>query len=297
MLEKNDEAIQKIGKMYKKELAHFTRSRLAVFKLVPRYFKYDKLNKRTLPPRSVRIEAFYSIYEDGETNYYRYYTTKRHGRKDEMIYAPNFLVFNEKGYLTVKEDQPDLFMFLLKNSRRALNKNLDPSKKAIFYLEDRKTEATERASKKKQLAAVNNLIWGEEGLSDDVIRQVSKTYGIPNVDAQGIDQVKESLEKKVQGNPSLFLEKKQLGPDMEIRALIQDACDQNIIVYKATQDAASWNIIGHDGKEIRLCLVRPGENKNDRLVTYLREVDQSDSISLIEELVAERKKVNKKELA
>ncbi len=295
MLEKNGKPIENLRSIPKiaEYLEYFENSKkVAIFELVPKYFKYDTLNKRKLNPRSFHIENFFDILEDSQTVRYLYYENKTRMGDDDFRYSPNFISFNDKGVIVVPKEKPELFVFLMLHTRRAQSKNADPTRMAHFYLVDSKLEAKEKAEKKKQLAQVNHMVWND-GIDEDVLKTIAKTYQIRNVDDMSLDEVRGHLDKLVTKNPSIFIEKQAMGKDVETRALVQTAVDLGVLVFKKSKTSAQWFFRSDAGTDSHLCHVRGGETPMDRITTWLLEHDEGDNIGRLEEVIVDKKRVEK----
>lgn len=294
MLARNGETIKDLKGEFPKDEKHYHHNQTATFELAPKYYKRDITNGRNLYPSSFSIENFYSVLKDGKSDEYVYFKSQRKDKNGDPVYTPGIISFR-KGRIVVPKSELDFFIFLMNHPRRAQSKNNDPNRNAFFYLVNHKQDAIEIANKKQQIAKVTGMIWND-GLPEDTLRTVAKTYQIPSVDALSIEEVKVHLDKKAQANPSIFLESKGLGAEMEIRALIQDARDYKLLIFKKDKSGADWNIVNDHGKAVHLIAVRAGEDEYARLAKWLLHQDESGTIDRIQEMVARKKKKGKKQL-
>jgi hypothetical protein len=270
----------------------------AVFKLAPRLIKYDKKNKRKAAPRSFGFDPFYVINVDGnqtEIRYYKHRNPRQRGNVTFEEFTPGELAFDTRGELTINVMDKDMFLFLYYHPRNSSSPYKDEKKAAWFYLENKEEEASVLASKKRKQTMAENLIWDDRnGLSEDALRELAKSYKMQGVDSATMDQVRLYLDPLAKKDPEQFVQDTH-GANIEVKALIQDAVDFRLIAYK--KDKKRWYTLTENGKtDDSLCEVRMQEDHYDRLVKFMVSIDDTGILEYLKEKVAEKQKEVEKEL-
>jgi hypothetical protein len=295
MLEKNDYPVD-IKKERKSIIGKVGRKKVVTFKLVN---SLSKVNKETGRRQYKRRHAFETAYvtndKDGNSEEYRYYKTKNQRGKNgtnDIRYTPEFVMF-EDGLLHVnlgdsQNENLDLFQFLMNHPRRANNNKGEGVKRPLFYLIDENQEALEYALKKQASSEMDNLLWNPSNrLSDEDLYTIAKALRIPNVEDMNIQRVQTSIEKACKGNPQRFLNMRTIDDETAMRAVIQGAVENNILLFDSVR--SSWTFIDGESK-VQLCTVRKTDDERTTLVHHLKQNDDLDYFSRIKELVHESKK-------
>jgi len=295
MLEKNDYPVD-IKKERRSIIGKVGRKKIVTFKLVN---SLSKTNKETGKKVYKRRHAFETAYvtndKEGNSEEYRYYKTKSQKGKNgtnDIRYTPEFVMF-ENGLLHVnlgdgQNENLDLFQFLMNHPRRANSNRGDGVKRPLFYFVDENQEALEYALKKQASSEMDNLLWNPANrLSDDELFTIAKALRIHNVEDMNIERVQTSIEKQCKSNPQRFLNLRKMDDETVMRAVIQDAVENNILLFDNIR--SSWTFVDGDSK-VQLCTVRKTDDERTTLVHHLKQNDDLDYFSRIKEMVHDAKK-------
>jgi hypothetical protein len=288
MLLKNGEQFEakKTGSLSMPKDAKFP----AVFKLAPRLVKFDKKNKRDSKPRSFGFDPFYVISVDGnqvEFRYYKYKNARQRGAVTSEEFTPGEISFDSRGEITVNVTDKDLYLWLYYHPRNSKSPFKDDRKAAWFYLENKEAEAEVKADKRRKQTMAENLVWdSRNGMSEDGLREIAKSYHMPNADQASVDEVRLYLDPLAKKDPDKFISDTN-GANIEIKALVQDAIDLKLISYR--QDKKKWYTLTESGKtDDVICEVRMQEDSRDRLVKYMVSIDDTGILEYLKEATQEK---------
>jgi hypothetical protein len=195
--------------------------------------------------------------------------------KDEgsKRYTPDKIVFTS-GTLIVRQEHPDLYEFLRNSPWTEKEGNLKPLFREVNPLGD----SQERITKEKQLNRAKRMILDDEVVPEITLRRVLASTG-DNGDYD-IDIVRDRLLTIAEKDPVGFV--KMIGSkDTELKALITDLCDKNIIGFNPDKKQWQWGEKTKDsGNQIVACPA--GKNETDWLIdTLLREEQILKSFKLL----------------
>ncbi len=280
-----------INKGFKKEFAEEfesldKKSTTVIFRLVSSIY-----DGKTRVPRSYSIPSEVTVFEGGgDSSEYVYYKTKKDkvvGGVMQTIYEPSIVTFGSRGEIMLDvEREADLFIFLMKHSRRALAANGDGVRKPIFYLVDKTKEAKEKVAKKQAVIQMQKYLYDPESrLKDEDLLTIARALRVPNIDAEtDIAFIQTSIEDKVKRNPQLFLDMKEVGDEVQMRANLQLAIEANILFLNTR--TFRWELKDTDsGKKADLAVVRKNEDAMARLVYWLKHTDDNDHYGKVMELL------------
>lgn len=271
----------------------------AVFKLAPRLIKFDKKNNRKAVPRSFGFDPYYIIPIKGNQVEFRYYKHKNARTRGAVTideFTPGELSFDTRGQITVNVTDKDLFLFLYYHPRNSSSPYKDEKKAAWFYLENKEKEAANKADTRRKQTMAENLIWDSKaGLSEDSLREIAKSYRMPNVDQCSLDEVRLYLDPLAKKDPDKFVADTH-GANLEVKALVQDAVDFRLISFK--KDKKKWYTLTESGKtDDVICEVRMQEDPYDRLVKFIVSIDDTGILEYLKEKVVEKQSVVEEEVA
>jgi hypothetical protein len=244
-----------------------------IFRLTKKHIKYDKVNEKSVAPRSFFVLAKSEFIVpnsnegkfEGETEITFY--TKIDKRDNSVTFIPQYSTeFSGRGDLTLDVNRnSDLVFFLMHHPRCATSPFKDDKKSPFFYLEDKKKDAKINLSiQALKLEAQSMVIKDEpEGLGEAKLRVLGGSYNIPNSDTVDIEVLKESLYVFATNKPKDFIESVS-SPTTAKLAVIQKAIDMGIIRYSPEKTA--WE--GMEGSEVvsEICKVSLGAKPKDRLL-------------------------------
>lgn len=181
-------------------------------------------------------------------------------------------------YILNKDDDADIIFFLLYVSQSLKNKHI--------YEVDRRRESKEKAKKATVAAEAQFLLYHEtspispESIgSDDAIRQIAMSFGLPGVIDKHIDEVRNELWDKIlvkEGTRDKgefgfegFIKATKRMQDTSKRAIILTAVEHGFLYYKDFR----WYIQVKGTAERELCNVPSGHEpkKNEYLIAYILE--------------------------
>lgn len=288
MLQKDGEVIRKgFRNLFKEEFDLIDKKDTrVVFKLINSIH-----NGKDRIPRSYSIPTETRVFDEGgdasEYVYYHSKQTKVVNGVMQDIFSPGLLTFSPRGDFSVDiEKDPDLFIFMMKNSRRALGKNGDGTRKAIFYLEDKTAESKERVAKRAASIQMQKYLYDPEArLSDDKLRTIAQALRVAGIDENtSIELVQTSIEDKVKNNPQLFLGMKEFGAEVQMRANLQQAAERGILSFNTK--TYRWILVDSDsGNKADLAVVKKTEDTMAALVYWLKNTDDNDHYGKIVELL------------
>lgn len=293
MLHKNEKSFSPKKGDFEKYTPH------AIFRLANRLIKSNpnKKNSRKSVPRSFSIEPFFNATDpnSGEQVFIRYFKSQAARTVSAVSfvdYQPVELAFEHDAELKIM-DNKELWWFLYNHPRQVSSPFRDHSKAAMFYLEDKAQEATDRAKISRRRAQAMQMIWTD--LEENEVRDILKGYGQPKVDDLSEDQVRGFLEQRIKPtagsnitkNLNDFLERAG-GASMTIRAQIQDAIDLKIIIYN--DKSKTWNHTKPDGTASGMICSSPNPlTRLEDLAVFLRERDKNNNLEYIISEIASKK--------
>jgi hypothetical protein len=212
-----------------------------------------------------------------------------------------------RGNLTVFDHQPDLYRFLQLHPLLAGGENRDPDKMARFK-EIKFDEIHNTRVLNNQLAfEAQAYIYDERmKLTDDQLKDVLSSYGVPDVGAMKQREVASRLLDYILGErgvshtlagPDVFLNKvKGIGaPDLRVAVIVQKALDSQVIGYNSSTRDWIWGKATRDSGGIITRQPQGTKEGKDWFAEWLRTKDTSGVLNQMEHRVNETRSTIKHE--
>lgn len=168
------------------------------------------------------------------------------------------LTFN--GSLFLEEKDKDLIFYLIFKS---------PSYKRIFEIESQAKDAKAIADQTREDILVKQHIYGNSPVNNDKdLRSIAKALNVPEVDyIQELDVVRREVLKLATENKGYFLELIENKKEIHLKAVIQQAIDERIIMFDDKK--CHWVYPDKDHVLIELRVHQAGE-KRSHIENYLK---------------------------
>lgn len=295
LLDKEKKDVVKLDEKFAKKYASLIATKNFIFKINKSYITVGAVKDRSggvrnLVPRSISHEPFFFFTDKNgtrkELRYASMQRPKQVGNEIIQEYMPDEIVF-DNGELMVRNDI-DLLYFLMKHPlcENEGNEFRDKYKQHEFYYEDNATMAKIRMQERETLQRSYERIFSGYATSytETQLKELSKSYGISDVEDMNIDEIRDVLYTIAEKNPVGFTEKAG-GKDFNIEVLVSDCIHYNVICNDNKTKAWYYYDSETKGLTDKICDILGNEDAKQKLVRFLSELDVDRHQDRLRELV------------
>jgi len=249
-------------------------------------------------PEGFGVEASSTVRTNEGIQRWTYFESERIVGENKIKYLPKRIQVTPMN-ITFDKNEIEKVFFLIYCSGRCevidgLTDQAPAVHKTILLLDDKAREAKKLTIDRVAQAKVMSAIFGEDKISDDQVRLISKAYNRDGVDLiKEIDILRNWLFDVVTKNTSdknaiaSFLDAIKLPDEIRLRANIQQAKDLQLIISTKKGNHGSWKYIMSNGEDGEMIVqFNPTEKPMQAILNYAKA--NPDFASVLEAMIKER---------
>ncbi|RLA01753.1 MAG: hypothetical protein DRQ42_02410 [Gammaproteobacteria bacterium] len=230
----------------------------------------SKHNTRPDKPNSISFPMSATVKTKTGTESWRYAENKITGTDGRTIWSPYNLIL--RGTRLLLDTDIELVYWLQYCCPFLEGGDNFNGKVSKCIFEDLVGDAFKKAKKEEALADVKALIYSTKlGLGEDRLRKIAKAYFITDVDELSLPQVKLAVESVINTDKregiSKFLKLVDAKQALDVRASLQQAVDEKIIIYTVPKKTWAW-VTEHGKKNLPFAEIGASKDPYEALYAY-----------------------------